>query len=94
MSTPSATYKSPILDHAHKIAPSSTLPAFSSNSSTDERVAYLAALQSSIKILQADVNTFLTEKMDQDRQIASQTGTKVDDVKEEDNYGEEVVEDE
>lgn len=60
-----------------------TLPAISSSSSTSDRVTYFGDLQTSLKTLQTDVNTFLTQKMADD---------KAGDAKEEENYGEEVVE--
>ena len=44
--------------------------------------------------LQDDVNGFLTTKMEEDKALATSAGVKVDDKKEEENYGEEVVEDE
>ena len=50
---------------------------------TSDRVAYLAALQTSLKDLQKDVNTFLTQKMVDDK--------AADDAKDEETYGEEVV---
>lgn len=61
---------------------SAELPAVSSSSSTTDRVAYLGDLQSNLKTLQSDINTFLTQKMADD---------KAADSKEEENYGEEVV---
>ncbi|ORY18748.1 hypothetical protein BCR34DRAFT_595971 [Clohesyomyces aquaticus] len=42
-----------------------------------------------IKQLQADVNVFLTDKMDEDKAIGI---AKAEEAKEEANYGEEVVE--
>jgi hypothetical protein len=61
---------------------SSDLPALSTPPSTQDRVAYLANLQSALKTLQADVNAFLTQKMAQEIAV---------DSKEEETYGEEVV---
>lgn len=40
--------------------------------------------------LQDEVNGFLTDKMEEDKMIAALGGGKVDDQKEEENYGEEV----
>ncbi|EFQ99514.1 hypothetical protein MGYG_02528 [Nannizzia gypsea CBS 118893] len=58
------------------------------------RTAYLAELRGSIVSLQADVNTFLTEKMEEDKlRDIQQGGATTDDKTEEDNYGEEVVND-
>jgi hypothetical protein len=87
MSTLTATYTAPDSASPHTIT--LPLPAVSSDSpSTDARVAHLANLQSSIKTLQAQLNAFLTERMDEDKVAAG----RVDDANEEANYGEEVVE--
>ncbi|KAJ4330041.1 hypothetical protein N0V95_010112 [Ascochyta clinopodiicola] len=61
---------------------SAPLPATSASASVTDRVAFLGALQSDLKTLQSDINTFLTQKMADD---------KASDAKEEENYGEEVV---
>lgn len=81
-----ATYASPATSSPHII--SAPLPTISSPPTTDDRVAYLADLQSAIKNIQGDINTFLTQKMEEDKAASG----KVDDAKEEENYGEEVVE--
>ncbi|KAK2865235.1 hypothetical protein FQN49_003784 [Arthroderma sp. PD_2] len=63
-----------------------------------ERTAYLSELRGSIASLQADVNAFLTAKMEEDKQREAQESGGVagttDEKKEEDNYGEEIVNDE
>lgn len=41
--------------------------------------------------LQDEVNIFLTGRMEEDKALASSAGLKGDDRKEEQNYGEEVV---
>ncbi|KAJ4368823.1 hypothetical protein N0V83_005905 [Neocucurbitaria cava] len=76
----SATYTSPT-SSAQTF--SSELPAITSTTSTADRVAYLAELQTSLKTLQSDVNAFLTQKMVDDK--------AADDAKAEETYGEEVV---
>ena len=76
-----ATYTSPS-SPSTKVS-TSDLPTLSSPPSTSERVAYLASLQSSLRTLQNDVNTFLTQKMVDDK--------AADDAKDEETYGEEVV---
>ncbi|KAF9698574.1 hypothetical protein EKO04_003393 [Ascochyta lentis] len=78
MSTLSADYAAPSGTHAF----SAPLPAVSSSASTTDRLAFLGALQSDLKTLQANINAFLTQKMADD---------KASDAKEEENYGEEVV---
>lgn len=61
---------------------------------TADKTAYLSALRSSVVQLQTDVNAFLTQRMDEDKQASAANGAEVDDAKEEENYGEEVVDDE
>jgi hypothetical protein len=84
----SASYTSPTIPSSSPLVFSSSLPALSSAPSTQERVAYLAELQSSLKSLQGQVNTFLTQKMEEDKAIGAGKG---DDAKDEETYGEEVV---
>jgi Gon7 family len=81
--TVSATYSAPgaeeqLFQHA--------LPTITPDISTDDRVAYLAALRQKTTELQAQVNAFLTQKMSADKASASAS-----DAHEEENYGEEVV---
>ncbi|KAL8801568.1 MAG: hypothetical protein Q9182_004354 [Xanthomendoza sp. 2 TL-2023] len=70
--------------------------ATSTTSSLAEKTAYLSTLRASVTQLQSDINEFLTSKMDEDKALAAKTGLseKVDENKEEDFYGEEVVQDE
>lgn len=81
-----ATYSSPTAPEPKVF--STELPALSSPPSTQDRTAYLAALGSSLKTLQDDVNTFLTQKMEEDKAAGASKG---DDAKDEETYGEEVV---
>jgi hypothetical protein len=74
-----ATYASPTSSQTF----TSSLPALSSPPTTSDRVAYLFELSSSLKTLQKDVNAFLTQKMADDK--------AADDAKDEETYGEEVV---
>lgn len=83
MPSVTATYTSPDTTSPHTI--SADLPAISGTPSTDDRVAYLAELQNAVKAIQGDINTFLTQKMADDKVAA-------DDAKAEEVYGEEVVE--
>ncbi|MCJ1317666.1 hypothetical protein MMC15_002991 [Xylographa vitiligo] len=62
--------------------------------SVEEKTAYLSTLRSAVTCLQEEVNTFLTSRMEEDKAIAVQRTGVIDDKKEEENYGEEVVEDE
>jgi hypothetical protein len=77
-----ATYASPT-SSSHTFA--SELPTLSSPPSTADRVAYLAELASALKNMQKDVNEFLTQKMADDK--------AADDAKDEETYGEEIVDD-
>jgi hypothetical protein len=83
MSDLTATYISPT---SSSQTFTSKLPTLSSPPSTADRVAYLGELASSLKNMQKDVNEFLTQKMADDK--------AADDAKDEETYGEEVVDDE
>lgn len=78
-----ATYSSPNTSQTF----SHPLPQ-ANTSSTAEKTTYLAALRTSVTKLQDEVNVFLTAKMEEDKKA----GEKVDDKREEDNYGEDGVE--
>ncbi|KAM0277394.1 hypothetical protein ACHAQH_005834 [Verticillium albo-atrum] len=76
---------------ASTAAPSSASPA--------DKSAYLARLRDLVTMVQADVNTNLTQKMEEDKQRAAAGGgsatngrNAADDAKEEENYGEELPE--
>ena len=95
-STPnlSATYTSPTNPAFTHIA---ELPALGENDLA-KRVTYLSALRSEAAKLQERINTELTQRMEEDKAKAENDASprankrKVDDVAEEENYGEEVVE--
>ncbi|MCJ1283461.1 hypothetical protein MMC26_002790 [Xylographa opegraphella] len=89
--TPSLTadYASPTEKHKFE-HPSPVLPE---KFSVEEKTAYLSALRSAVTHLQEEVNTFLTAKMEEDKAVAVQKTGVIDDKKEEENYGEDVVED-
>lgn len=88
MSSPALTavYTSPDTTSGSTIS-SAPLPELASTPSTDERVAFLAALQKAVKTSQEDVNTFLTRKMEEDKAAAGKQ--ELEDEKLEENYGEE-----
>lgn len=65
-----------------------TLPS-SEITTTERKTEYLAALRESVGKLQGEINTFLTSKMEEDKALVALAGAKVDDKKEEENYGEE-----
>ena len=68
-----------------------TLGSIAADPPTAKKVEYLASLRTSVAGLQEEINTFLTRKMDEDKTSSSKSRT-LDDRREEENYGEEVVE--
>jgi len=70
-----------------------SLPSLPQQFSTEQKTSYLSALRSSVVKLQEEVNTFATAKMEEDKMTAPQVAGKVDDKKEEKNYGEETIDD-
>lgn len=88
----SASYTSPSGTHTFSIP----IAAPCTDASTAERTKYLGELRANTKKLQADVNKFLTEKMEEDKLQQAQAGSKdkkeEEAAREEENYGEEVVE--
>lgn len=68
---------------------------------TGSRIAHLHSLRSATKFLQDDINTYLTAKMEEDKQAVASNGPDANDRKtkvlrdeeEELNYGEEKVDD-
>jgi len=89
-----ATYNSAISSTTHTF--SRPLPTASADITTEERTNYLAVLRSSVIEVQDEINTFLTQKMEEDKATALAVGgdgsgkAKVDEEKEEEGYGEEV----
>ncbi|EPE30445.1 hypothetical protein GLAREA_03412 [Glarea lozoyensis ATCC 20868] len=86
-----ASYQSPTNEaftHAQNI------PAPASEA-IDEKTTYLSALRKATTDLQERINKDLTARMEEDKAREGEaTKSKVDEAKEEDNYGEEVVEEE
>ena len=83
-----AKYASPKDTHQFELQ----LPHLSQQPSTQEKTAYLSSLRSAVVNLQEQVNVWLTTKMEEDKTLALDGGDKVDEQKEEENYGEEVIE--
>ena len=84
----SATYTAPDSSHVFEQIPIATIGA-----DVQSKKEYFTALRTSTKLLQHDINVFLTQKMEEDKAItngASQHAIK--DEEEEENYGEEKVE--
>jgi hypothetical protein len=90
MASLSATYTSPTN------APFSVTKSLSSPVSNDinARTTYLASLRKAVAEVQKEVNKELTARMEEDKARDASAKADVDDAKEEENYGEEVVEEE
>lgn len=82
-----ATYQSPT---SEPFTISQSLPAPLSTTVAD-KTAYLSSLRAALATTQEQVNKELTDRMEEDKAREGGSG-KVDDAKEEENYGEEVVE--
>ncbi|KAI9930199.1 hypothetical protein AWENTII_003318 [Aspergillus wentii] len=86
--------------HAVYSPPSGTTHTFQHHisspppSDVKAKVAYLSELRELAPKLQDEINVFLTQRMEEDKQAAEAQGRKVSEkeAKEEANYGEEVVE--
>lgn len=96
----SASYSSPQPPHTsytfrHEIA--APFPSdHKKQVSVTTKKAYLSELRGLVTLVQAEVNVFLTERMEEDKQRAGGEATSKDaeqEAKEEENYGEENVED-
>jgi len=88
--TLTAAYTSPQTAHTFT-TPLQSLPA--SNLSTADKTSYIADLRTKVTQLQADLNAFLTERMEEDKAREAGSGgatrrTK-DEEREEEMYGEE-----
>lgn len=66
------------------------IPAESSTDSFAAKQSHLTTLQSLIPKLQEEINVFLTERMEEDKKAQGAISEK--EAREEENYGEEVVE--
>jgi hypothetical protein len=72
----------------HPIGPLAT------NHSVKDKAEYLAKLRASVVKMQDEINTFLTAKMEEDNKNTGSKAAPAEDTKEEENYGEEIVDDE
>lgn len=89
--TISADYKSPTGGaHAFSYPQSAGLL----NATSQDNARFFIDLRKGLLQMQADVNAFLTEKMEEDKTSAYAAAARVDEEKEEANYGEEVEEEE
>ena len=61
--------------------------------STDAKTKYISSLRASVTKLQADVNSFLTRKMEKEKVNSISDVKPVNDEKAEQDYGEEIVDD-
>lgn len=89
-----AEYTSPELGRTFEHTIKSPAPS-PSDQNTQTKVAYLSELRKLVPVLQNDINVFLTDRMEEDKKAAEAQGRQLSEkeAKEEENYGEEVVED-
>ncbi|KNG86464.1 hypothetical protein ANOM_005060 [Aspergillus nomiae NRRL 13137] len=90
-----AVYSAPQLTQTFEHSTSSPLPSTDlSAENVQIKVAYLSELRKLVPNLQNDINVFLTERMEEDKKLAEAQGRQISEQerKEEENYGEEVVE--
>jgi hypothetical protein len=84
-----ATYQSPTGGHTFT-STAHSLPSLPREGVVAEKTSYLAALRANASHLQADINAFLTAKMEDDKHAGAGAGAgKADEAKQEDMYGEE-----
>lgn len=85
-----AVYKSPMNTNTFHFP----LPTLTHPPSKQNTTAYLSALRKTVAQVQTDINIFLTRKMEEEKEYTVANGngssTKIDEQKEEENYGEEV----
>lgn len=89
-----AVYSAPQSTQTFEHSISSPLPSTDSSENVPIKVAYLSELRKLVPNLQNDINVFLTERMEEDKKLAEAQGRQIseEERKEEENYGEEVVE--
>ncbi|KAL4749138.1 hypothetical protein BDW72DRAFT_141663 [Aspergillus terricola var. indicus] len=89
-----AQYTSPQLNRTFEHTVNSPAPS-PSDENIKVKIAYLSELRKLVPALQNDINLFLTERMEVDKKIAEAQGCQLSEkeAKEEENYGEEVVDD-
>jgi hypothetical protein len=68
------------------------IPLDPTSDTATTKKTHLAALQSLVPKLQDEINVFLTERMEEEKKAQGQVISE-EEAKEEENYGEEVVED-
>ncbi|PGH00039.1 hypothetical protein GX51_06038 [Blastomyces parvus] len=94
-----ATYTAPATTQTFAHTLSTSLPQGSNSSDTPAKTVYLSELRGAVSTLQTEVNEFLTSRMEEDnnnnRQASgAEKGKSELERREEENYGEEVLEDE
>ncbi|KLU91985.1 hypothetical protein MAPG_10932 [Magnaporthiopsis poae ATCC 64411] len=88
----SATYNSPANESFTATSNiTTTTPIPSAALSLEDKTKFLQDLRASVAAVQDQVNKELTQRMDEDKAREVAAGATVDEAKEEENYGEEVV---
>ena len=83
-----ASYKSPTGAKTFSL----DLPTLPKEGNVDSKTTYLASLRTNASKLQGEINTFLTQKMEEDKaaeKTTSKNNNKANEDREEDMYGEE-----
>ncbi|KAI1906470.1 hypothetical protein LOZ61_006655 [Ophidiomyces ophidiicola] len=96
----SAVYRAPAplshpetpLQHTTQHRLTTSLSSHTADNTTN-KTTYLSELRNSVVSLQAEINLYLTARMEEDKAQQLKVGGK-DESKDEENYGEEVVDDE
>ncbi|KAL8296708.1 hypothetical protein RB597_006022 [Gaeumannomyces tritici] len=92
ISVVSATYKSPTNEPFAAASDITTAtPVPSAALGLEDKTKFLQDLRASVSAVQEQVNKELTRRMDDDKAREATAGNPVDEAKEEQNYGEEVV---
>lgn len=94
--SPQPSIPSQTFQHQLSSPPVNTSNTSSSSSpeTVKAKVAYLSELRQLVPKLQDEINVFMTERMEEDKKSAEAQGSRQleKEAKEEENYGEEVVE--
>jgi len=87
-----AVYTSSTLPHLpYPVSSSLSATTSPEAEATRTKTAYIAELEGLVTKMQREINLFLTERMEEDKKASAVLGSTEQEVKEEANYGEEVM---
>ncbi|PGH00120.1 hypothetical protein AJ79_08303 [Helicocarpus griseus UAMH5409] len=87
------TFTRPLSSSLSRI-PAGTTTASPERASTIAKTAYLSELRGAVTALQGEINEFLTARMEEDNNRSNQAAKSERERREEENYGEEVMDEE